>query len=90
MTPARRQAIFEALESVRAHTDMAARREADPVGIVHRYADPAEQELVALLAATLAFRWGNLPRRHPCGFAQARSITRTLTSGRRETYARLE
>ena len=55
MTPARRQAIFEALESVRAHTDMAARREADPVGIVHRYADPAEQELVALLAATLAF-----------------------------------
>lgn len=55
MTPSRRQAIFEALESVRAHTDMAARREADPVGYVHRYAEPAEQELVALLAATLAF-----------------------------------
>ena len=49
MTPARRQAIFEALESVRAHTDMAARREADPVGIVHRYADP--EVLVAVIGA---------------------------------------
>ena len=55
LSPTRRQAIFEALESVRATTDMAARREADPVGFVHRYADPQEQELVGLLAAGLAF-----------------------------------
>lgn len=55
MTPSRQKAIFEALESVRASTDMAARREADPVGFVHRYSDPEEQELVGLLAAGLAF-----------------------------------
>ena len=55
LSPTRRQALFEALESVRATTDVAARREADPVGFVHRYADPEEQELVGLLAAGLAF-----------------------------------
>lgn len=40
---------------MRRTTDMAARREADPVGFVHRYADPLEQELVGLLAAAMAF-----------------------------------
>lgn len=36
-------------------TDAAARRELDPVGFVHRYPDPGDQEVVALLAALLAF-----------------------------------
>src|SRR5690606_27481160 len=35
--------------------DVAARRAEDPVGFVHRYRDPADQELVGLLAASLAF-----------------------------------
>lgn len=44
-----------ALDAVRAGSDAAARREADPVGFVHRFADPLDQELVGLLAACLAF-----------------------------------
>lgn len=48
-------AIKSALDSVCARTDRAARRDADPVGFVHRYADPADRELVALVAASLAF-----------------------------------
>jgi uncharacterized protein (TIGR02757 family) len=52
---ARESAIGRALERVRAECDVAARRAADPVGIVHRYKDPADQELVALIASSLAF-----------------------------------
>ncbi|HEY8087575.1 MAG TPA: TIGR02757 family protein [Polyangiaceae bacterium] len=44
-----------ALEAVRDRCDMAARREADPVGFVHRYAAPHDQELVGLVAACIAF-----------------------------------
>ncbi|HEX3771327.1 MAG TPA: DUF2400 family protein, partial [Polyangiaceae bacterium] len=44
-----------ALDRVRAACDVDARRDADPVGIVHRYADPADRELVALVAASVAF-----------------------------------
>lgn len=51
----RRRALFEALERVRATCDVAARREADPVGFVHRYRARADQELVALVASALAF-----------------------------------
>lgn len=36
-------------------TDVAARLAADPVGIVHEFADPLDQELVGLLASCLAF-----------------------------------
>lgn len=53
---ARRAAtIRAALEGVRARADLAARREADPVGVVHRFAEPQDQELVALVAASVAF-----------------------------------
>jgi uncharacterized protein (TIGR02757 family) len=52
---ARQAAIREALDQVRARCAVEERREQDPVGFVHRYADPAEQELVALIAASLAF-----------------------------------
>jgi uncharacterized protein (TIGR02757 family) len=43
------------LDQVRATCDRKARRDADPVGIVHRYEDPADRELVALVAACVAF-----------------------------------
>lgn len=52
---ARESAIGRALDRVRAGCDVDARRAADPVGIVHRYEDPADQELVALIASSLAF-----------------------------------
>jgi uncharacterized protein (TIGR02757 family) len=51
----RHKRIQRALDSVRAHCDVAARRDADPVGVVHRYHDPRDQEIVALLAASVAF-----------------------------------
>jgi uncharacterized protein (TIGR02757 family) len=44
-----------ALDEVRADCNTAARRAQDPVGFVHRYTDPRDQELVGLLAASLAF-----------------------------------
>jgi uncharacterized protein (TIGR02757 family) len=47
--------VKAALDAVRAGCDRAARRDADPVGIVHRYRDPADRELVALAAACIAF-----------------------------------
>lgn len=52
---AREERIKHALEAVRVRCDVAARREADPVGLVHRYADTLDRELVALLAASVAF-----------------------------------
>jgi uncharacterized protein (TIGR02757 family) len=52
---ARDEAIRRALDAVRARCVIEERREADPVGFVHRYRDPADQELVALIAASLAF-----------------------------------
>lgn len=47
--------IGVALDDVRARCDVAARLEADPVGIVRRYEDPLDQEIVALLASSIAF-----------------------------------
>lgn len=58
------------LDQLLASTDGAARREADPVAFVHRYEDPRDQELVGLLAASLAF--GNIK-------AVQRSVSRVLT-----------
>lgn len=53
---ARRDArIKAALDSVRARCDMVARREADPVGFVHAYESACDRELVALMAACVAF-----------------------------------
>jgi uncharacterized protein (TIGR02757 family) len=52
----RREArIKSALDEVRARCDLVARRQADPVGFVHAYSDPGDRELVALMAACLAF-----------------------------------
>lgn len=48
-------AIGAALDRVRASCDVDARRAADPVGIVHRFTDASDQELVALVAACIAF-----------------------------------
>jgi uncharacterized protein (TIGR02757 family) len=55
VTPAREQALRAALDAVRARCDVAARREADPVGFAHGYPDPRDRELVALVAACTAF-----------------------------------
>jgi uncharacterized protein (TIGR02757 family) len=44
-----------ALEAVRARCDVPRRLAADPVGVVHRYEDPLDRELVALIASSLAF-----------------------------------
>ncbi|MEO8877636.1 MAG: DUF2400 family protein, partial [Polyangiaceae bacterium] len=43
------------LDDVRARCDLRARRESDPVGIVHGFSDPEDQELVGLVAALIAF-----------------------------------
>ncbi|MEO5726283.1 MAG: TIGR02757 family protein, partial [Byssovorax sp.] len=55
VTPARLRAIGVALDGVRARCDIESRRNNDPVEFVHRYADAADRELVALLASSLAF-----------------------------------
>lgn len=47
--------VGAALERVRANCDVVARLAADPVGLVHRYDDPLDRELVALVAALIAF-----------------------------------
>ncbi len=47
--------VKTALDAVRDACDRAGRRDADPVGIVHRYEDAADRELVALVAACIAF-----------------------------------
>src|SRR5690349_13055152 len=49
------RAIGKALDGVRARCDTASRRNNDPVEFVHRYADAADRELVALIASALAF-----------------------------------
>ncbi len=48
-------AIRERLDVLLADFDPAATRSRDPVGVVHRYASPADQEIVGLVAASLAF-----------------------------------
>lgn len=47
--------VRQRLDALLAGTDAAARREADPVSFVHRYAEPGDREVVALIAASLAF-----------------------------------
>jgi uncharacterized protein (TIGR02757 family) len=47
--------IKRALDRVRARCDLGSRRDADPVGFVHRYEVAEDQEIVALLAASVAF-----------------------------------
>ncbi|MDP9037593.1 MAG: DUF2400 domain-containing protein, partial [Myxococcota bacterium] len=54
--------VQEILDGVRARCDVAARREADPVGFVHRYTELHDRELVALVAACIAF--GNVAAIH--------------------------
>jgi uncharacterized protein (TIGR02757 family) len=51
----RHERIQRALDDVRARCDVAARRAKDPVDAVHRYPDPLDQEIVALIAASIAF-----------------------------------
>jgi uncharacterized protein (TIGR02757 family) len=48
-------AIKGVLDAIWARCDIAARREADPVGLVHRFASAEDRELVALVAACAAF-----------------------------------
>lgn len=45
----------KALDDVRAREDLRARRGSDPVDFVHRYRTSSDRELVALVAANLAF-----------------------------------
>ncbi len=49
------QRIAGVLEQVRRDCDVGARRSADPVGAVHEFAGPLDQEIVALVAACIAF-----------------------------------
>ncbi|MDF2695955.1 MAG: hypothetical protein K0S65_4338 [Labilithrix sp.] len=51
----RHQAIHATLDAVRAREDLRARRKNDPVDFVHAYEGAADRELVALVAANLAF-----------------------------------
>jgi uncharacterized protein (TIGR02757 family) len=88
----REKRIGRALESVRTRCDTAARREADPVGFVHRYADRSDRELVALVAACIAFgnvstiraKLGDLLARlgtHPCRVADHPRAVRARLNG---------
>jgi uncharacterized protein (TIGR02757 family) len=52
---ARPDPLKRALDAVRAACDVASRRGNDPVGFVHEYKDPLDQELVALVASSIAF-----------------------------------
>jgi uncharacterized protein (TIGR02757 family) len=52
---AREVAVKAALDVVRERCDVASRREADPVGVVHGYRERDDRELVALVAACVAF-----------------------------------
>ena len=47
--------LREVLDAIRARCDAPARRDVDPVGLVHRYTEPEDQELVGLVCATTAF-----------------------------------
>jgi uncharacterized protein (TIGR02757 family) len=47
--------VKAALDAVRARCDVVQRREADPVGFAHRYTADEDRELVALVAACVAF-----------------------------------
>ncbi len=51
----REVAVKAALDKVRARCDVASRRAADPVGFVHRFTSVDDRELVALVAACIAF-----------------------------------
>ncbi len=92
MKPARDAALRRALDDVRARCDVDARRAADPVGAVHRYADALDQEIVGLVAASIAF--GNVRTirnklddalgrlgPHPAGFADDAAATLAAMSG---------
>lgn len=52
---ARQAALRKTLDDVRARADLRARRASDPVEFVHRFEGAADRELVALVAANLAF-----------------------------------
>ncbi len=52
---AREKKLKATLDDVRARCDAEARRAADPVGFVHRFEDPLDQEIVGLVAASMAF-----------------------------------
>ncbi|MDC3954643.1 TIGR02757 family protein [Polyangium jinanense] len=49
------EALRRALDDVRARCDVEARKAADPVHFVHRYARRDDQEIVAMIASALAF-----------------------------------
>ncbi|HVK65872.1 MAG TPA: TIGR02757 family protein [Polyangium sp.] len=49
------EALRRVLEDVRARCDVDARKAADPVHFVHRYARRDDQEIVAMIASALAF-----------------------------------
>lgn len=55
MKTSRSEALKAALDDVRARVDVRARRAADPVSMVHRFASREDQELVALVASSCAF-----------------------------------
>lgn len=55
MTVHSSQSLRAALAAVEKSVDRRARRDADPVSFVHRYSDPRDQEVVALVASSLAF-----------------------------------
>jgi len=49
------KSLGRALDRLREDVDREARRQADPVGLVHRYVDPLDREIAGLVAAGLAF-----------------------------------
>ena len=90
--------VKSTLDAVRARCDFAARRDADPVGIVHRYEDAADRELVALVASCVAFGNAKVIRAkleellervgaHPARAAEdARALGRSLRGWRARVF----
>lgn len=91
-------ALLSALERARASQDIAARVARDPVSIVHRYREPRDVELVAMVASACAFgnvttilakvddalaRLGPRPATEPRG---ARAVHRALEGWRHRLF----
>jgi uncharacterized protein (TIGR02757 family) len=55
MTPRKLKRVRAGLEALYAQTDFEQRRAQDPVGAVHRYSDPLDQELAGFIAASFAY-----------------------------------
>ena len=55
IAPVAQAKLKRTLEALRGKIDVRARLEVDPVGVVRRYGDPLDREIIGLVAAGIAF-----------------------------------